>query len=115
MITDTVWADRPVMRAMSDLASAPCWRTSDSTTLSLWARMPDWFEPRRAVVSILSLVGSIPCITSRSPGLSCCAADDAFAQDHIGEKGHFGGGDDGMRGADTGVKGIAAQWFCSET
>jgi hypothetical protein len=35
MMTLMVWAESPVMRAMSDFASAPCWRKSDSTSRSL--------------------------------------------------------------------------------
>ena len=45
MITETVCAERPLIRAISDFASAPCWRTSDNTSRSLWARMPDWLDP----------------------------------------------------------------------
>ena len=35
MITDTVCADRPVIRAISVFAKALCWRTKDSTNRSL--------------------------------------------------------------------------------
>ena len=35
MITETVCAESPVIRAMSDFASPPCWRTKDSTNRSL--------------------------------------------------------------------------------
>ncbi len=46
MMTETVCAESPVIRAMSDLARLPCWRTSDSTSRSLWSRMPLWLVPR---------------------------------------------------------------------
>ena len=46
MITETVCAERPVIRAISDFASAPCRRTRLSTSRSFCARIPAWFVPR---------------------------------------------------------------------
>ena len=46
MITDTVCAERPVIRAISDFASAPFRRTRLSTSRSFCARIPAWFVPR---------------------------------------------------------------------
>ena len=40
MITDTVCTDRPVIRAISDFASAPWRRTRLSTSRSFCSRMP---------------------------------------------------------------------------
>ena len=57
MMTETVCAERPVIRAMSDFASAPCWRTRLRTSRSLCARMPHWFDPRRPGGSTVGRVG----------------------------------------------------------
>ena len=40
MMTETVWAESPVIRAISDFASEPCRRTRLSTSRSFCARMP---------------------------------------------------------------------------
>ena len=46
MITETVCAESPVIRAISDFASGPFRRTRLRTSRSFCARIPAWFVPR---------------------------------------------------------------------
>ena len=68
MITDTVCADSPVIRAISDLASGPCRRTRLSTSRSFWARIPAWLVPRCRGAAAISSRASSP-LSDRMPGL----------------------------------------------
>src|SRR6056297_2754526 len=46
MMTETVCADSPVIRAISAFAKGPTCRISERTNLSLCARTPLWLDPR---------------------------------------------------------------------
>ncbi len=46
MITETVCAERPLIRAISAFAVGPWLLRSVRTIRSLWARSPRWLEPR---------------------------------------------------------------------
>ena len=105
MMTLTVCADSPVIRAMSDLASAPCWRTRRQD-------QPFVVVAHAGLVGPADRGGFGQAAVGRGvlhPKHRLQAADHALAQDHVGKQRRFAGRDDGMGRADARIQRLAGQ------